>query len=102
MSTEQHHDTVRLGGDEPEDEDVPGAAAVALQHGLPQGPVLVEGHLLVLGPHQVVHDVAPAGVAPPVTEPSLGGVTLDQGGGVADTTVGTSSNCRAQALESSS
>ena len=59
----------------------PDAAAVALEHGLPQGAVPVQGHLLVLRPHQVVDDVAAAGVPPGVAEPPLAHVAADEGGG---------------------
>lgn len=55
---QQNHHGVSLGWDEAQQEDVAAAAVVALQDGLAQGPVLVQSHLLALGSHQVVHDVA--------------------------------------------
>jgi len=58
LPAEQHHHGVGLGGDEAQQEDVAAAAVVALEHRLAQRAVLVQGHLLALGPHQVVHDVA--------------------------------------------
>ena len=58
IPAEQHHHRVSLGGDEAQQEDIAAAAVVALQHRLAQRPILVQRHLLALGPHQVVHDVA--------------------------------------------
>lgn len=60
LTAQQHHHRVGLGGDEAQQEDVAAAAVVALEHRLTQRPLLVQRHLLALGPHQVVHDVAVA------------------------------------------
>ena len=58
MAAQQNHHGVGLGWDESQEEDVATAAVVALQHRLPQGAILVQGHLLGLSTHQVVDDVA--------------------------------------------
>ena len=58
LSAEQHDHRVSLGWDESKEEDVLAAAVVALQDGLAQGAILVQGDFLGLGSHQVVDDVA--------------------------------------------
>ena len=58
VSTQQHHHRLRLGRDEAQHKDVLVAAVVALKHRLPQRALPVQRHLLALGSHQVVDNVA--------------------------------------------
>ena len=69
LAAQQHDRRVRLRGHEPEQEDVLVPAVEALHDGVSVRGVRVQRHLLVLRLHQVVHDVAPGGPAPPVAEP---------------------------------
>ena len=48
VPTEQHHNTLLLGRDEAQHKDILIPTVVALQEGLPQGTVLMQGHLLAL------------------------------------------------------
>ena len=58
MPAEQHYNGLLLGRDEAKHEDILPATVVALEHGLSEGGVPVEGYLFVPGTHQVVHNVA--------------------------------------------
>ena len=103
LPAQKNHHAVSLGGDEAQHEHVPHATAVALEDSLAQRTVLVQGHLLVLGPHQMVHNVRPGRVSSRVAEPTLADVAVNlgrgesdekkleiyQGGRVVDATVGT-------------
>ena len=60
-TTEQYNDRVGLGWDEPQQEDVPAAAVVTLEHRLTERAVSVETNLLALGEDQVVDDVTGGG-----------------------------------------
>ena len=79
LPAKQHHHTVSLRRDEPKHKDIPRAAAVALENSLPERSILVQGDLLVFGPHQVVHDVRPGRVASRVAEPALADVAVHLG-----------------------
>ena len=57
LPAKQHHHAVCLRWDEPKHEDISRSAAVAFKDSLPKWAVLVQGHLLVLGPNQMVHNV---------------------------------------------
>ena len=74
LPTEEDDHAVRLGRDEAEHEHVAHSAAVALQHRLSQGVVLVEDDLLVLGLYQVVNHVASARAGPRVAKPAPSGL----------------------------
>jgi hypothetical protein len=82
LPAEQHHHAVRLGGDETKHEHVSDPTAIALQHSLPQGTIIMQGHLLVLGPDKVVDYVAARCVPPAVTEPPLANFAVDESGRV--------------------
>ena len=60
-TTEQHNDRVGLGWDEPQQEGVPAAAVVTLEHRLTERTVSMETDLLALGADQVVDDVTGEG-----------------------------------------
>ena len=79
LPAKQHHHAVRLRWDEPKYKHVSRPAAVALENGLSEWTILVQGHLLVLGPDQVVHDVRPGRVSSRVAEPTLADVAVDLG-----------------------
>ena len=104
LPAEQHHHAVCLRWDEPKHEDISRPAAVAFEDGFPEWAILVQGHLLVLRPHQMVHNVRPGRVSSRVAEPTLADVAVNlargesedekklkiyQGGRVVDATVGT-------------
>lgn len=55
---QQHHDRVGFGRNESQKEDVTAATVVALQHRFSQRTVFMQHHLLRLGSHQVVHNMA--------------------------------------------
>lgn len=55
---QQHHHRVGLCRNEPQKENVSAATVVALQHCLAQRTVFMQSHLLRLGSHQVVHNMA--------------------------------------------
>lgn len=57
LPAQQHHHRVGFSRDEAQEENVATAAVVTLQHSFPQGAVFVQGHLLGLCSHQVVHNV---------------------------------------------
>lgn len=58
VPAEEHHHGIGLGRDEAQQEDIPAATVVALQHRLAQWAVLVQRHLFAFGSDQMVHDVA--------------------------------------------
>ena len=60
-TTEQHDDRVGLGWDEPQQEGVPAATVVTLEHRLTKRTVSMETDLLALGADQVVDDVTRGG-----------------------------------------
>ena len=87
VPAEEHHDPPGRGH-EPEEEDVPEAAVVAFQHGVPQRVLGVQRHLAVPRPHEVVHDVTGRGAArPPVAEPLAAAAASDEALGVVDPAV---------------
>lgn len=87
LPAQEDDDRIRLGGDEPEEEDVATAAIITLEEGLPEGPIRVQDDLLVLGADQVVDDVGARGVAGAVAKPLFAMVALDDRGGRVDPTI---------------
>ena len=47
LPAKQHHNTVSLSRDEPKNKYIPHPAAVALQHCLTEGTILVKSYLLM-------------------------------------------------------
>mmetsp|Transcript_55290 Transcript_55290/g.153195 ORF Transcript_55290/g.153195 Transcript_55290/m.153195 type:complete len:314 (-) Transcript_55290:275-1216(-) len=89
-SAQQHHNRVALRSNEAEEEDVALAAIVALQDYLPQGAVVVELHLLLLGADKVQDDAAtgqPRQSA--VAEPLAVSAALHDAGRVVDAAIPT-------------
>jgi hypothetical protein len=84
---EQNDDSVALGGNEPEDEDVLGAARVALGRSLAEGRVGVQGDLFVLGTDEVVDDVRAGRGTARVAEPLVADQALDDAGWVVNAAV---------------
>lgn len=55
---QQHHDRVSFGRNESQKKDITAATVVALQHCFSQRAVFMQSHLLRLGSHQVVNNMA--------------------------------------------
>lgn len=69
LSAEEDDDGIGFGGDEAEEEDVLGAAVVALGRGLAEWRLGVKADFFVLGANEVVDDVGARGGAAGVAEP---------------------------------
>ena len=87
LATEKHHDGIGFSRDESENKDIFNPAGVTLEDGLSEGSIFVQGDLLVLGAHQMIHDVGSGGVAAAVAKPPLADVALNHAVGIVNAAI---------------
>jgi hypothetical protein len=89
LATQQDDNRISLGRNKSQDKHVPHTTRVAFENGLTERTIFVEGNFLVLGSHQMIHDVRARGVSSAIAEPFLANVAHHHAAGVVDAAVAT-------------
>lgn len=71
LAAEQYNHRIRFGGYEPKHKDIAHSTRITLEYGLAKGTVGVQGHLTMLGTHQMIDDVRTRCAAASIAEPLL-------------------------------
>ncbi len=76
LTAQEHNDSIRLGWDESEEEDILGAAVVTFENRVTESRLRMELDLLVAGTDEVVDDVRRCRVRTGTAEPLVASETL--------------------------